>query len=419
MKRSTAVIVAVALASPAFAEEAPVDPEIARLQAETARLNAQSARDTARAGVTTAATARLQAQIDALGLPKPEGKTTMGTNAGVIETWMLSASTLDAAARAIVGEVAAAAAPPPTDRPDTRGPGRRRNIEEAAAEEEGGGSARPTYLLLAGEEALNLDAANNLLFQTTDLTAKLQAAIPQQCLSKAAASGEDGGAVPIAAIGALVGLLKTDTEISGIDITLGDRMLVAAVGRRLARGADVILPAAAIAPPAGGALAGKWQALASAQGKARTCRINFAKNKPTSWVKKKLAALDQAIGAIDALDAKVTKPDDAGRIPLAQAIRYDALLQSKPNVLRVYVEKAGGSVVKRSNLFTALGASAVDISGGLIVHHRLTEPSSGRLLTSGVHVCRTALTRIGDVHSGRVRRNRTAGSNCAPLYPQD
>jgi hypothetical protein len=421
MKQLAIILGVLVAAAPASAQEAAEDPEITRLKEETARLTAQAARDNAAAAVTTASTARLQAKVDALGLPSPEGKTTLGTNAAVIETWMLSAATADAAARAIVDDVAATAgrAAPPR-RPASGSEGRNRpTIGEAAGAD--AAASRSTYLLLTGDEDLNLDAANNLLFETTEQSRKLAEAIPTQCKQSlpVKSGGEDGGAIPLAAVGALVGLLKSDTDISGMDIAMGDGMLVAAVGDRLTRHGRVILPSAAIAPPTTGALANAWQSLITAQTEAKSCRERFAKNKPTPWVKKKLAALDAAIAAVAALEGKVTKADERGRIPLAQAIRYDALMESEPQVLRVHVEKAGGSVVKHSNLFTALGVPAVDISGGLIVTHRLTQPRSGELVSSGVHVCRSAVTSLQAVQSGRVRRRGQApGSNCDPLFPE-
>lgn len=408
---AAAALVAGALSIPAWSQDAEVDPEVARL-------NAEAARDNAAAAATTASTARLKAQMDALGLPTPEGTTTLGTNAAMIETWMLSAATLDTAAQAIADDVFANLGGAPAGAAGQAEEPRRQSIGAAAAAAQGGQEAalgKPTILLLARGEELNLDSTNNLRFEASDLTAKLEEAIPQQCKEgRGPGGGEDGGGFPIAAIGALAGLLKTDTEISGIDVNMGDQMLISAVGRRLKDRARVIIPSAAIAPPNDGALLNQWRTLASKQAEAKECRVNFAKNTQTAWVKKKLAALDAAIARVDALDARVTKPDDKGRIPLAQAIRYDALLSDEPQVLRVHVEKAGGSILKRANLFTALGAPAVGITGGLIVEHNLTDPRTGELVTSGDTVCRTALTNLGDVQAGRIRGGK-ARTSCVPL----
>ena len=405
-------LLALAMAVPAHGQEEAPDPEVTRL-------NAQAARDNAAAAATTASTARLKAQMDALGLPTAEGKTTLGTNAAMIETWMLSAATLDAAARVIADDVAVHLQPHGNLTADSGARPGRGGIGAAAAAATGTGQqapAKPTILLLARGDDLNLDSANNLLFETRDLRTKLEGAIPQQCKEGKASGGEEGGAIPLAAVGALVGLLKTDTDVSGIDVPMGDEMLVSAVGRRLKDKARVIIPAAAIAPPNGGTLATAWQALANTQERAKDCRIKYAKNPQTAFVKKKLAALDAMITRVERFDAKVTTPDDKGRIPLAQAIRSDALLEHEPKVLRVHVEKAGGSVLKRSNLFTALGAPAVGITGALIVEHRLTSPRSGELVTSGESICRTALTNLRDVQAGTVRRRgRKASADCAPL----
>ncbi len=87
------------------------------------------------------------------------------------------------------------------------------------------------------------------------------------------------------------------------------------------------------------------------------------------------------------------------------------------------VEKGGGSLLKRSNLWTALGAPTVGITGGLIVSYTLTEPRGGGFLQGGALVCRTALTNLRDVQSGRVGGSRRArgllAAACLGLKPVD
>ncbi|HEY0312287.1 MAG TPA: hypothetical protein VGC56_07295 [Allosphingosinicella sp.] len=394
-----------------------------QLAQETAKLNAQAARDTAAAAATTAATARLKAQADALGLPTAEGKTSLGTNAGVVEAWMLSSSTLDSAAQWIAEDLTKvqgnSRSSPQGTHPAPRDP----NLPPPPPSLPAGhstssyGSNRHPILLVPVDEVLALDVSDDIALQIADTKKLIDKAQPQYCSTgRTGDTGTSGGAIPLAAIGAAVSLLKTDTEISGVDIPVAHRMLVASTGRRLVdAGYNVILPAASIATPQRSPLAEAWADLVSARTSAKACRERFAKEKKTPWLTKKLAAFDAALAAGDALEAKLLKRDDKGQTPLAEAVRADALLQGNPWVLRVAVEKGGGSILKRSNIWTALGAPAVGITGALIISYTLTDPRGGDLLQSGTLVCRTALTNMRDIQNARVRRQaRREADICTP-----
>jgi hypothetical protein len=414
----------VLLASPAAGQDSGSSPAPDPVAQETAKLNARAARDTAAAAATTAATARLKAQTDALGLPQAEGKTSLGANAGLIEAWMLSTSTLDAAGQFIATDIRAAdtrssgspgmdgptpsndpnAPPPPPTLPGRATVGAPR-------------AASHSILLVPVDEPLALDLSENVAGQIADVRRLLTQGTPQYCTTNSVApTDKTGGGIPLAVIGAGLNLLKTDTEISGVEVPLVHRMLVAATGRRLLdAGYDVIIPSAAVATPQRSVLAQSWSDLKAARALAQECRERFAKEKKSSWLTKKLAAFDAALASIDGLEAKLLKRDDNGQTPLAQAIRVEALMQGEPRVLRVAVEKGGGSILKRSNVWTALGAPAVGITGALVVSYSLTEPRSGQLLRSGYLVCRTALTNLRDVQNATVRRSqKTRAQTCTP-----
>ncbi|MDJ0275377.1 hypothetical protein QLH51_00965 [Sphingomonas sp. 2R-10] len=446
MKKPVVTLLAAAMASAAAAQDIPKDPEVARLERETALLTARAARDTAAASVATAETARVRARVDALGLPRPEGKTTLGANAGAIETWMLSTATLDTAAAWIARDVASAAPAPPPSRgasPATRtatdpangrpaprvsDPGSLgdvsalsgRTVDRSATggtrvRDADGVTGRNPILLLSADDPLVLDTAANLESQIAFAEGALTKALPATCKTASGTDGETGGFLPPAVAGAVLGLLKTDTDISGIEATIPDGMLIATVARRLARSnVPVILPTALIAPNHDSALAGRWGELLASRDHAKTCLSRFGGRKADAATKRK--TLEAAIAAVDAFEAKQTKPDDNGRIPLARAIQVETLLADNPHVLRVHVEKGGGTLLKRANLWTALGAPAVGITGGLVVSYVLTDPASGQFRGGGVLTCRTALTNLRDVQGGRVGGTRGRGrADCSPL----
>lgn len=441
----TALLAASAISSQSLAQDTPSDPNVVRLQQETAVLNAQAARDNAAAAVETARAAKVKAQTDSLGLSSPEGKATIGTNGGVMEAWMLSASTADAAGAWITADVLAATRqtapaadsgnpnaarppsdgtnpnmpppPPRSDNPNTSPTPTQQTQGAEGQQAQAGPAAIPPILLLGGDDALVLDTAEDLRTRVDAASTALQASLPQFCSDQrpATSGSQQGGAFPFAAVGAIAGLLKTDTEISGVEVPVANRMLVASTGRRLvASNVAVRLPSAVVAPDRNSPLASAWGRLLADRDAAKACRPRFAAKGKTVWIKKTLAAMDQQFAAIDALEAAQTKPDDKGVIPLARAVHVETLLRGNPWVLRISVEKGGGSILKRSNVWTALGAPAIGISGGLVVSFTLTVPTTGDLLASGALVCRTALTNMGDVQAGRVRGGR-GRADCAPM----
>lgn len=423
MKRIATILAATAaISSQSPAQDTPPDPAVARMQQETAVLTAQAARDNAAAAVETAKAAKVKAQMDALGLTPAEGKATIGTNGGVMEAWMLSASTADAAGAWIASDVLAtptpASPPPPQQANDPNAPPPPPPPRTGSPDQHAAAAPIRPILLLGGDDALVLDTAEDLRTRITTASDALATATPKFCRDQgpATSGSQQGGAVPLAAIGALAGLLKTDTEISGVDVPVANRMLVAATGRRLVgSGATVRLPSAAVAPDSDSPLAAAWGRLLADRDAAKACRPRFAAQGGTAWIKKTLAALDQQTAVVDAMQAEETKADDKGIMPLARAIHVDTLLRGDPRVLRVSVEKGGGSILKRANVWTALGAPAIGISGGLVVSYTLTEPTTGAFLAGGALVCRTALTNMRDVQAGRVGGAHGRKADCAPL----
>jgi hypothetical protein len=135
------------------------------------------------------------------------------------------------------------------------------------------------------------------------------------------------------------------------------------------------------------------------------------KQKPAD--KKRLAAIDAAIARYDGFFTKVTTADDKGAVPLAQAARLDTMLDDDVSVLRVHVDKAGGSLINSKNIATTFGADPLRVSGGLLVRYTITNPRNGALLAGDVLTCGTALTRVRRVQEWHWLDDAVPGSGRA------
>src|SRR5262249_51650988 len=72
---------------------------------------------------------------------------------------------------------------------------------------------------------------------------------------------------------------------------------------------------------------------------------------------------------------RVTTADAQGVVPITRAARLEQLTAAADRVLRVHVEKAGGSLINKKNIATFFGADPVHVTGGLVVSYTLTNPS--------------------------------------------
>lgn len=392
---SAAAVLAIAAsvainAGPASAQDAEA------LKSETARIEAQAELERARADRERAAAER----ISALGLPSYEGRTTLNQGAGSMEATMLASYAVDAAAFHISRRVAAA------DNP--------------------GGSAR--VIVLAGDEALDFGRAGMMhteLNAISDVFGQLGTAYaaPEAPSSPGQPQHlEAGGSASavIAAASAAAGLLRSNTEVTALDLAgISNRVLATAVAARVP---NSILPSAAIGnfrdlPPSatgwrGMSLFQKYTDLLERRRRIQAERDAIVLADPTKPTDRH-KALTAALTRFDTAAARITTADANGIVPLAQAMRLEVMGADNPRVLRVYVDRAGGSMVNRTNLLTTLGMSdPVRVSGGMFVSYVLTDPAEGRLLAGDVITCRTASTRLSSVHRG-IWRNASTGTASA------
>lgn len=343
-------------------------PAVAQLD-EAVEIDRQTALIVAKTNLEAAQNARVAAQVEALGLSSgATGATEIKEKGGEFEAWLLSAKSIEAAADQIV-----------------EGMGKERSNR--------------TTVLLAGTEPFDLALARTVKARLQTLEKRLR-----DDLTVAGCLGPQppfvaAGVPVIPLIGALVGALKTDTQIYGAEGPSDARMLVNAMTRRAG---NWLVPADVSLIPDQSDIGGLWETVTNLRATAVTC-----KGQPK--IKKAQAALlTAAVALVDQAEADLVATG-TGTSPLIQAIRLDAVAKQNPLVMRLFVEKGGGSILLRKNLWTALGAPAVGITGGSVVSWRLVDPASGKSEAGGLLLCRTKLTNMRAVHAGR-----TGAAACTP-----
>ena len=311
---------------------------------------------------------QIQAQIDALG---KKGQHTVNTGSLAIESWLLSTTAIDSTAGKIYDAVSPKLV---VTLPD-------------------GKLGQKKVLVVTGPEVLDFGLAAMINAEMQALRNRLLA-VCGGCVDRAIVEL----AIPLPALaGAVIGLLKSETDLTAIDLTVDAKLLAAAVAGNLG---NAFLPSAAVAPSSGGKLITSFNLLVATAEDAQRAHDDLAKiEKPSDAQKEKLAKLKSVLARYDSFYAKVTTANANGIVPLSVAARLDDLMKDDPYVLRVNTEKAGGTLLKRTNVLTALGAESAFISGGLVSSYQLTDPKTGKLFKAGVITCRTTLTSLKRVQA--------------------
>ncbi len=371
------------LAPVAAAEDTPAPAPTAQ-ELETQRLTALAALVEAQNKLRDAQNAGFKAQMEALGLPKTEGRTTLGTDAGKMETWMLAASTLDAAATEI------------------------NKVHWAGS-----------IVLLDSDDTFDLSRGAMLRREIIALSSAFDAAAGPNC-----GRGVALAVPPLAVIGTILSLLRTDTEISGLTVENAEGALLNAIAAKGAATGRYVIPAAIVRVSDTGETATELKKLIDMRQLVPACRSQIQSSARTAAQKKEAAAKISVIEAlatrIDAYLTAIGTRSEGKPSELDMALLGDTIIEQNPNlrVMRVKLEKAGGTLLKRANLFTMLGAPAVGITGGAVISWNLTDPETGKVHGGGVLVCRTKLTNLGDIQRGHVRPSACGVEVKDPKYEE-
>jgi hypothetical protein len=365
---TAATVAALGLSTPAKAEEEPKPPTQLEL------VQAQRDLEKARADL-----ARAQAdRITALGLPSFEGKTTLsGDKAGAMEAEMLSATALRYAATMI------AASPDVKDK---------------------------KVILLTQSDTTDYSRHVVAKTQLEFLSRQLEALKP------------DSRGLPLAGIVAMIqagaGLLRSESTLTGVAATSLDdeTILWLTAGKLKAVAKEAIIPSANISGAFGkegtdfittfDTLVGE---IDEAKKRLRGLEADLAKARQAKD-QDQIDALQKNVDAhkvtIERADAFVTSMTTAGAdklVPLVVAARHIDLMADNPLVLRLNVNKAGGSLVNTKNLTTTFGVDPLKVSGAVLVSYLLSDPGTGQTKAAGMVVCQTSLVSIRKVQENRWR----------------
>jgi hypothetical protein len=299
------------------------------------------------------------AQQPLAGLPSFEGKQIIPADSVNIESTMLASTAVDAAAAEIVKEL---------------------------------GTASGKVIVLAGTESVDFSQVAMIEQEMAAIREQLEIALDTPMNvgntpdDRFISQSSTGSIIPW--ITGLAGVLRSNTELTGVDVTIAPRVLAAAVAAKLPNRA--VLPSESVGARIDGALMTEFRGL---QGVAKEARKQHDALAGGSGNPLKVARLEAALQRYDEFFERVTKADK-GAVPIVAAARLSNMLEGGALLLRVNTDKAGGTVVKRTNILTFFGADGVRISGGLVASYQLTDPNSGSVKGAGMVTCRTALTTL-------------------------
>ncbi len=352
---SVAPIISVAAEDP--------DPN-AVLIAEKDRLKAETDLVTARAALETA-------RLNALNLPKLENKTDLSASgAGQIETTMLASRAVEAAAAGLATA-----------------------ISETTCSDN-------TYIVLTGAEKIDLNQPVAFKAQLANVESQLSFAIDPE--------GDDPSRLGIGAIVGIVnaaaGLFGNDTKVTPVDLTSVDATLLAQV-----LAAKLSASKCTAKTPSGGygvanltssTIANSMQEIFNLRLEAAEKKASF-RGTLTDPQKAQIIALDAAIKAHDDFAKAATTADANGAMPLVTAAILNDLAPDKTKIVRVWVNKAGGSLINTKNIATMFGLDPVKVSGGLVVSYSIVNAQTGAIEGGGLKTCQTSLASLRKIQSGQ------------------
>jgi hypothetical protein len=183
---------------------------------------------------------------------------------------------------------------------------------------------------------------------------------------------------------ALSSLFRSETEVSTLEGGLTDnRLLAYAVAREHKENAIVLMP----------------PTLTSINSNDQTIRELNALKEARDAAAKSLPKKKAAVDAADAFFNALYTADKGGNIKLLDVIkarRFDEAMHGR-KVLRVKIENSSGTLLKRKNLWVALGAPAIAASGGLIATYALDE-GNGTSIKQGMVLCQAGVKNLRKIH---------------------
>ena len=295
--------------------------------------------------------------LAALGLTAATGETELADGAGAMEGHILSAPLVGKAAKAIKDAI-------------------------------GAGDDLHSIVVLAQGETLDLSLPAVLMGSML----KIEAETPKACPVKRKPGGNKGGKPLSANVGeqeksetssrsttdifaAAIGALKVDAKVSSFDAGSPEQALIAAIAKGQPH---YFVPSEIAAIPSDNMnpLLVKFDDLKTRSKTLEPCKDH-------KDVKEPLAKLDGLIAA-------VSKPgENAEPSPLQKAARLSGIALSNPQILRIKLDKAGGTIINKNGILYQFGfPGGLTARAGLVANYRLANPRTGQIAAQGIVVCR-------------------------------
>ena len=187
-----------------------------------------------------------------------------------------------------------------------------------------------------------------------------------------AGDGEKASATQLAA--AAIGALKVDTSLSSFDAGKPEKAQIAMVAMKL----NAVVPSEISVIPDS-----KSNAVLVAFNNAESALIKLEGCKEAPTIKPSYERLTAKLQAIAA------EGDKGAPSPLQAAAKQWPLTEKDPLILRVQLEKVGGTIVNRSNIFIQFGfPGALKAYGALKLNYWLIDPKEGKMKAVGSILCR-------------------------------
>lgn len=420
----------------------------------------------------TIAASKLKAITDAIPTTTSTGATTMGTDAGKMESSALTAVALNGLAATIAADIRAAAVisaagpfkssktDPCADFPElkdssaaaTAGP--RVPGDPPAAEPVAADGGLAPVLLLAGDDLLTFASWDQFRFRACMVHARLtNATIKAAEFAPEPSSGDKrgGGILTAVSVGSkLLQLLQTDWTVGGIAGTATEKSLLAAVARSYI--AQAGQPQARLfwtsqvsrlggSRPVFAALSVLETLDADAQRSQVRIggRIEMAKKSvaallklkaPTNWQRNRLVeaqghvaigtGLAEARASYAALVTSLAGAEGQTALPLTKVIEEAAaaeLLGSSGLALNLNLESHGGGYYTRKSFIDALGLGGppAHLSGGAVVSFLAVRPADQQVMAAGLFTCNAGYVKLSRV----ALRTNTAASGGPTSCPTE
>lgn len=450
-------------------EEKELKLEKERLAVEKQRLEVEQLRD-------SIGTVKLKTVTDVIPSTTNTGATTMGADAGKMESSALTAVALNGLAKQIAADARAAAvlssaepASLPVDDPCADFPSLRESEAVAAIPEgalPGEGARQPPsqdmgkgpapILLLAGDDALTFAHWDQFRFRACtartrliEATADASGLVPE----KADESREGGGLLTAVSVGSkLLQLLRTDWEVKGITGTATEKGLMAAVARayvaqrsnpparlywtsqvsKLGGSRPVFAALSTLETLDADAQKAEARIKGRVEGEKKSVAGLLKLKTLTNWQRNRLAeaqrnvsigtALAEARAAYAALMRGLAGKEGETTLPIARVIDEAAaaqLLGPTGLALNLNLETHGGGYYTRKSFIDSLGLGGppAHVSGGAVVSFLAIRPADQQVMAAGLFTCNAGYVKLSRV-ALRTNTAASGGPTSCPAAPR-